>query len=540
MVVLQKWKAARDDLIDAIDAYLDTTIALESAIAKPWGHFSTDADLEEAIYVVHKKRKSVESRIEDLYDAEIYLDKIRNRSKQRVPINSLPLEILTSIFTLACSSGRPEDASLSFFGTPVRPTPKTLLALTRVCSDWRRIVTNIPSLWSHIDILMRDYIYDDDEAILNNTYLWLQRARTMPLSIHVSKRSHHRALPSPGWYSLFGHLQATTSLCIGPVRNQRFPDDVLTLWIASAKNSLVQTLAVLGADGARTKRMLLWGESFRPEKIDAFLAPIRVLRLHNTYFDWGSRAYHGLVELEMGFLQDSVCPSVEEMAAILLACPELRILRLQAMTAWNSERVYFEPVLLNHLEVLDLTGMRARGLEVFLPLITPGPGELSFRTNLAYDPEVEHAFQSFFSRSNVVRLFIQGAGADRDFIRGHITPLKNLRVLIFDLNLQADRRDGDDKLAALIDPQDSTGSTLCSSQWPQLRTLYLINGDINTERVRSVVESCRIQKLRIASCHMDRSDEEVEQWLQPVVEDVRCRLDVDRRMLVREWHKHMW
>ena len=145
MVVLQKWKAARDDLIDAIDAYLDTTIALESAIAKPWGHFSTDADLEEAIYVVHKKRKSVESRIEDLYDAEIYLDKIRNRSKQRVPINSLPLEILTSIFTLACSSGRPEDASLSFFGTPVRPTPKTLLALTRVCSDWRKIVTNIPS-----------------------------------------------------------------------------------------------------------------------------------------------------------------------------------------------------------------------------------------------------------------------------------------------------------------------------------------------------------------------------------------------------------
>ena len=200
------------------------------------------------------------------------------------------------------------------------------------------------------------------------------------------------------------------------------------------------------------------------EKTHAFLTPICFLQLHNTCFDWDSPVYHSLVELQMGFLEDSDCPSVEQMAAILSACPELRVLRLQAMTVWNYERVYFEPVPLNHLTMLDLMGMRARGLKVLLPILAPGPGELSLRTNMAYDLEVEQTPQSFFSHSYVVWLFIQGTSVDRDFIRRHITLLKDLRVLIFDLDLQAESHGGDAKLAALVELPDSTGLTLRSPQ----------------------------------------------------------------------------
>lgn len=67
-----------------------------------------------------------------------------------------------------------------------------------------------------------------------------------------------------------------------------------------------------------------------------------------------------------------------------------------------------------------------------------------------------------------------------------------------------------------------------------------MKGRIKLDTVRSVAESCRIQKLRVESCYMDGSDEEVEQGLQPVVQDVRCQSGLNRGVLVMEWYKHMW
>ncbi|KAF8595043.1 hypothetical protein BDV93DRAFT_121691 [Ceratobasidium sp. AG-I] len=228
------------------------------------------------------------------------------------------------------------------------------------------------------------------------------------------------------------------------------------------------------------------------------------------------------------------------MVGILSACPELRILRLQNMTFWNHELVHYEPVPLKHLEVLDVTGLKPDGFAVLLPILAPGPGELSLRVNLTSRDDDSEALTAFFLRSNIVRLFLQGWERRRFRLAQHLNPLKNLRVLVFDLNNDSEPMDGEQKLDVLIDPPNCDNAALCSSQWPQLRTLYLINGKISPDTVRSVVESCRIQKLRIASCHMDGLDEEVEQWFQSVVQDVRCDLGLDRRILVRDWYKHMW
>lgn len=222
------------------------------------------------------------------------------------------------------------------------------------------------------------------------------------------------------------------------------------------------------------------------------------------------------------------------MAGVLTACPELRILRLQNMTFWNHEREYYEPVPLKHLEVLDITGLRSDGVAVFLPILTPGSGELSLRVNLTSHGDDGEALTAFFSRSNVIRLSLQGRGFYRDNISSHLSLLKNLRVLIFDLNNDTQPMDGDVKLNTIDDPPGCDSPSSCSSQWPQLRTLYLINGQISRDTIQRVVESCRIQKLRIASCYMDGLDEEVEQWLQPVVQDVRCELKLDRKILVRD------
>jgi hypothetical protein len=368
----QSWDTARKNLVDAIDHYLDMSIVLENAITHPFRQLFDNHSLEKIALAVHTDRKSVEPRNEKLKRAEFSLVKIHNRSKKLVPINSLPLELLTRFFTLACGAGCTWNSDQSIFGVATHQSQRTLLALTHVCVGWRNISIGTRSLWSHVD-----FIYhgpnDNGDNISNNARLWLERARDAPLSIHISMTSHYNKHMSTTFADILPHLQTASSFCIGPTRSERLLQEGLGFWLTNGAPGAVQTLSFLGADKARTRRKLHCDTTkLSRGRIDSMLAPVKVLRLHNTYFDWGSAAYCSLVHLQLASLEVDVCPTIQEMLDILSACPDLHTLKLCTMSMWDCGQTCFKPVTLRKLRVLDFTGMRPDVFGVFLPLLLPG------------------------------------------------------------------------------------------------------------------------------------------------------------------------
>lgn len=110
---------AQNELLKAIDKYVSAVIALEASVANPWGHFSSDHDLEDAISNILLGRTAVLSKVCNLCVFEVYFNRIQNQSKKLVPVNLLSLEIMTHIITLAWSTGCSLNATLSVFDYPV-------------------------------------------------------------------------------------------------------------------------------------------------------------------------------------------------------------------------------------------------------------------------------------------------------------------------------------------------------------------------------------------------------------------------------------
>lgn len=254
--------------------------------------------------------------------------------------------------------------------------------------------------------------------------------------------------------------------------------------------------------------------------------------------------YYGLVELQIGHSKNQIPPTLAEMTNILSACPELRILVLQIMSIRTGSEVAYKLVPLNKLEVLDVIGMTSEGLQALLSILAPGPGELSVQIDMLSDVEGMQALQSFFARSNVVRLFLQCSGSSRERIQQHLLPLKNLRVLIFSLGAPENGLEGfipdDVTISALIDAPNDTESDRCSSLWPKLRTLYFVNAFSTVDIIKRAAQSCRISKLRTMLCDFDISKKEFEEQLHPVVPDVLYEAFSEDFDWDVEWWEHLW
>ena len=102
------------------------------------------------------------------------------------PISRVPTEILCKFFTNFLS----EDDSL-----PPQTCPRPLISLrcysdptilVQVCSHWRRVALNLPSLWSTI------YICDPSKSHFYLTKLWLERAGGQPLNLSLAATQWRR------------------------------------------------------------------------------------------------------------------------------------------------------------------------------------------------------------------------------------------------------------------------------------------------------------------------------------------------------------
>ncbi|KAJ2922940.1 hypothetical protein H1R20_g14198, partial [Candolleomyces eurysporus] len=102
---------------------------------------------------------------------------VKRDSDPRIHIHTLPPELLTEVFAVACFS----EVAATNTARRARTTP---LTLGQVCRHWRQIVESTPHLWSWVLIRLYRSKYDSQLEILKE---WIGRtSTTQPLTIELS------------------------------------------------------------------------------------------------------------------------------------------------------------------------------------------------------------------------------------------------------------------------------------------------------------------------------------------------------------------
>ncbi|KAG8714856.1 hypothetical protein FRC09_017180, partial [Ceratobasidium sp. 395] len=187
--MFNQWQAAHDNLIQATQTFLDTSNTLLRFIDESPDGLGRHGSTEDAVLGVYKQTQIIPVTKKRIGESQFVLRKIVNASATLVPINTLPLEIMSHIFLLLTSSAtcvddkryRPAD---KYYHEHRFYRSHPLVVIPAVCSRWRRLAINTPSLWSHVDV-DRQAKGKRQGDVLPRTRLWLERARGAPISLHI-------------------------------------------------------------------------------------------------------------------------------------------------------------------------------------------------------------------------------------------------------------------------------------------------------------------------------------------------------------------
>ncbi|KAG6827798.1 hypothetical protein H0H92_010433 [Tricholoma furcatifolium] len=94
------------------------------------------------------------------------------------PINDLPTEVLCKIFLTCISPSAGSTISISH-------RPCTAIVISHVCSRWRSVALEFPSLWSYITLDLRDALWADVREIAWVVHVHLTRSREVDLTLRM-------------------------------------------------------------------------------------------------------------------------------------------------------------------------------------------------------------------------------------------------------------------------------------------------------------------------------------------------------------------
>ncbi|KEP49578.1 putative isoamyl alcohol oxidase, partial [Rhizoctonia solani 123E] len=511
---LQCWREARSALDHAIQNYLDKTIALQSDLQTH--RLSGDlASVQNALPKTWADDIKVPANYAKLAQTQTHLNQIRNSC---LPINTLPLEILSRVFRLSAFHSSHAHYNTSTPNPYDQDDRKDLLVLTHICTHWREILLSTQTFWSRFEINTKE----DPELAGQRARAYLDRASDAPLSFYLDEHPEHE-LDSVVDYPALKHFGAQfdrlARLALMGHRRPRIAEEIMMLWMKNGKPGTLHTLMIRMDTEYWFERVINLGDfSLTSEQIESFLGPIRVLYLNGLRFHWDSSVYRNLVVLRMGSFREEYFPQIDQLLAILSACPQLHTLQLFKMNILPSDLVGYEPVHLVELEYLSLTHLAPESYSLLLPSIFSGSKDLTFRvSSLQMDEVLVHdSIRSFLTRTNVTRVHIQQCINDYSYdISVYLSSLPHLQILVLDFCTFS----GERCLAGLTRFDESKGAhiPLC----PHLHTVYLLDGSFSTGVIQQVVESHHIRKLRFLECKIDPSEHELRCWLQLRVEDVR-------------------
>ncbi|KAL5638687.1 hypothetical protein ACGC1H_003144 [Rhizoctonia solani] len=370
-------------------------------------------------------------------------------------IFSLPREILARIFRTVCNMHLcPQSVAHVYSASKPPSFAMDLIILSHVCSHWREVAISLVDLWSHIDIEPNQFRIPGSLARVN-AYL----ARSGPLlDIHIGelliKDDLHETMvaPSQADPDFLEFITAVAprmrSLTISATHSSIQGTLYYPILSACFANCVPGRLVHLdfGFVGEIDRSRLPGGGidtdttlvGLPKETLEALWHPIKFMRLDQFYPAWTSKAYHGLVELNLagsGSIPES------GLVGILKSSPGLRVLKIQLrITRLTPKGARITPIPLVDLEQLSAISVGEAQLGYLLRLIAPGTKPLGLtlvnpwlgstmerRVHFTSWPET----RSFFARANVTRLCANSFNTYQQF-EYILAMVPSVRVLILD------------------------------------------------------------------------------------------------------------
>ncbi|CAE6504397.1 unnamed protein product [Rhizoctonia solani] len=402
--------------------------------------------------------------------AEATVNRVRNRIPQLTPISSVPPEILTHIFHLVANpcdlldsnyedSDSSTSPSLSEYSDndssssrPKRPRSKALRLenfpthldrLTHVCSYWRRVAIDSPSLWVHIDFFPHKTL---SASLLIRAETYAARAAELPIELHVADDSPAVYQDAPLRQFLTSIRNRVKSLDIAVicrwkyfhqlVLNELFPDHLSD----SQAGIFTKLTTSFPMAGDETDEFFDWFDDTN----NSFLC-LTVLHCRGLFPFWGSTAYNNLVDLRLTPASDTYWTRISEreLRNILKTSPGLRIIHFGLyMSHRQRDDVSVKPAPLNDLEVVSISTDRG----VHDPVLRPGdvlrllaPGSKPLRLSIwhryhkyyetangNYDEFSVDELVRFFQRSNVTKFYTKGGFPGLNQLFGRASNLEDL------------------------------------------------------------------------------------------------------------------
>ncbi|KAF8608711.1 hypothetical protein BDV93DRAFT_206227 [Ceratobasidium sp. AG-I] len=464
--------------------YLNSASCLERALVHSTNQ-SNRSRLAQVLSGVDKSLSSLEAGALELQNAQRALRHLRNQSTLLAPINRLPAETLTRIFTLATS------CVFSVSVSHRKASRLTIGSISSVCSHWRKVALGASSLWCHIDLTVGKSL---DRPLVFYATKSLERAGTLPLHVHVegghkikpaAQRIIKTLLPYRNRISSL-HLELDVSIA----------RTIISGLFENSGWSSVRELHIHDDSRALSRIADTGGFLFDAAPgLSGFLESLTTLHLCGPMLDASSCAFHGLTELVLDPVYDFAW-KCSDLNQALASCPNLRSLTLIDLNFLADEHNTEGPfnvlpmptVHLKCLEILDLRGNNLGRTILILHWIDTGSSALSLSLTINNDESMDELFklQTFVHQSRVIRFCL-----DTDYDRAGafeilFSFLRDSLPLIEELAFHGK----DYKLCPSGPP------SLRSEYFPRLHTLHLIECLLDPDALRQAISSSCIQKVQ--------------------------------------------
>ncbi|KAG8695504.1 hypothetical protein FRC09_009117 [Ceratobasidium sp. 395] len=540
-----QWKHAQERLTRTIRDYVDACAALKTALEVFPVNHASHRQRAEVFSSFDSQLAVLPSYEQTLREAQFSLRTTRNASDSLIPINSLPIEILSTILILVVQKGTNEICNLTL------KSPDMPLALPAYSSRPKKCFetdlaqleipkSRTPACWSQIEIP----IGPDDYLAYDRVDLWAKRARSQPLCLSIWERPHPLEefnysqddidYAADCLVSLLPRVHTAEFQADGLEMDDLVPE-ILGCWVQRGSAGIAKTLKIhirserntvqLSAEHGTIKR---YGPT--PGYYKAFFGSLHTLVLENAKLDWKLGFYSGLVDLYLGPVSQFNPYTQWDIAVILEASPKLRSLALvdiEIRIDRNDPKVP-SAIALNNLGLFRLESKESRqNLWIALQMITSTSDSIRLGLTFEDHPEFFPAAHSFLKRHKVTALYITSShfeicpSVSSSFVRmPHLEHLAIQRWSVF----SESRRD----------------APTCADFWPKLDNLCLINCDLDLEDLQLLLSIRAPQKLWIKEPEWDapvreRAEEEAGRYgVKMIIVQNEQELPIWSRELVAE------